>query len=115
MDNAITTTHGLNFEQADVPKEKQDLLSLGIYLYDFRVGTVYGQWYHKNNELCIFAIFNSVPGNGHVKDVFEWFEFACKEQKKNMRVTCILSNEFARMLELNGFSREGRDFIKKYF
>jgi hypothetical protein len=41
--------------------------------YEFKIGTVTGLWHYDKSipAYCILAIKNSVPGNGHLEDVFE--------------------------------------------
>jgi hypothetical protein len=92
----IKTTHNLLFEACDWPRDKNIKL--------FRVGTCHGQWYSE--ELCyvILTVINNSPGNGHLQDVFEWFENSCKRDKKLLKVAEVMNQRFRKhLIEKRGF------------
>ena len=86
MDNAIITKHGLDFEVADYDLDPQ------LKLY--RIGTVMGQWGCTWDSYFILSFINDQPGNGHLDDVFEWFEFSCKRDGKNLIILEFWNKEF---------------------
>lgn len=95
-DNAIITKHGLDFLAADSPYGDDHKL--------FRIGTCDGQWYSLKDSYCILSVINSTPGNGHLDDVFEWFEFSCKRDAKNLIVLECMNERFAmHLIEDRGF------------
>lgn len=77
------TTHNLLFEVAE-----------SIFGLLFKVGTCSGQWGSTSDSYYILSIINHDPGNGHLNDVFEWFEFSCKRDKKNLLVLECFNKEF---------------------
>lgn len=54
----------------------------------------------------IISILNSQPGNGHLQDVFEWFEHSCKRDKISLIVAAVMNEKFKQHL-INK-----RDFIE---
>lgn len=86
-------------------------------ILEYKVGTVTGQYYINENdkEMTILSVFNHSEGNGHVRDVFEWFENTCKEYKYNLVVTELMNNDFRDMLMKNGFFIKTHDSVIKYF
>ncbi len=60
----------------------------------FRIGTCHGLWASTNHTYDILAIDNTDPGNGHLDDVFEWFENSCKRDKRHLRVLEIMNQPF---------------------
>lgn len=80
----------------------------------FRIGTCAGMWRSVEDAYEILAISNDVPGNGHLSDVFEWFENSCKRDKKNFRIRELWNEEFKKhLIEKRGFVVEGKnDLIK---
>lgn len=64
------------------------------YGFHFRVGTCTGLWGSTDDSYYILAVENHKPGNGHLNDVFEWFEFSCKRDKKNLLVLEIINPDF---------------------
>lgn len=104
--NAITTTHRLDFESAPWPRNES--------IQMFKVGTCHGQWYSTQFAYHILSIINDEPGNGHLNDVFEWFENSCRRDGKVLIVEEIMNGRFGRHLcEKRGFIRvEGDRAIK---
>ncbi len=104
MDNAVVTTHKLDFEVSDSPYVKcfPDWAKLDHKL--FRVGTCDGQWTSTEDSFVIISIANRKPGNGHLNDVFEWFEWSCRTAGKNLLVVELLNDSFYRhLIKKRGF------------
>lgn len=114
MQNAIVTTHKLDFEAAYSP---YDIFGdNGHKMY--RVGTCDGQWGSTKDCYFILSILNKQPGNGHVQDVFEWFEFSCKRDNKNLLVLeCMNERFYNHLLSKRGFIKldEKGDNVIKVF
>ncbi len=107
MTNAITTTHNLNFEASES--------FLGRL---FRVGTCEGQWGGTADSLYILSVINNEPNNGHLNDVFEWFEYSCKQHHLNLLVLeCFNSDFYDHLITKRGFVKldEGRKNVIKVF
>ena len=81
MNNAIQTTHNLDFEVA--PSPNPDVTG---YHPRFRVGTCSGQWFSIDDCYVIMSVINEEPGNGHFNDVLEWFEYSANRDDKNLLV-----------------------------
>jgi hypothetical protein len=64
----------------------------------FRIGTCEGQWFAIEHSYCILSVLNNNPGNGHLDDVFEWFEFSCKRDKKALLVLEVMNDRFKQHL-----------------
>lgn len=77
-EHQFVTTHGLDFFVAQSPYDNEQKI--------FRVGTCKGQWGSVTDAYYILSVINSKPGNGHLDDVFEWFEHSCKRDGKNLLV-----------------------------
>ena len=98
------TKHNLSFEIAEwkIFGWKAKLIQLiflgknynlqGWLLY--RVGTVHGQWRSTEDALEILSFINNQPGNGHLEDVFEWFEMSCKRDNKNLIIRSFWNENF---------------------
>lgn len=82
----IISTHDLMFEVAPWPMDEQWMC--------FRVGTCHGMWRSTAKTYDILAINNDVPGNGHLEDVFEWFEASCIRDEKDLRIMEIWNDSF---------------------
>jgi hypothetical protein len=64
----------------------------------------------------MLAVVNDNPGNGHLDDVFEWFEGSCRRDKKNFRILEIWNKAFREhLLTKRGFIAQGKDNAIKYF
>ncbi len=91
--NAIRTEHNLDFEVAQS--------DLGM---NFRVGTCRGLYGITHDTLFILSVVNDEPNNGHLNDVFQWFEYSCASYKKNLMVIEIMNSKFyAHLLAKRGF------------
>jgi hypothetical protein len=107
MEEKFKSTNNLDFEVA--PWVTSDFIR-------FRVGTCEGLWRSTNVSYDILAIHNSSPGNGHVQDVFDWFERSCKKEGKKLMVLEIWNNNFKRhLIERRGFTEIGPDNVEKMF
>lgn len=103
------TTHALPFEST-APIERY-----GWYML-FRVGTCEGQYRATWDAYEILSIVNDNPGNGHLDDVFEWFEHSCKRDGKVLRVSEIWNERFyLHLIKKRGFKPDGSlDLIKTF-
>jgi len=112
MSSAIITKHKLDFEVAKwALADLIDQLAetMGIRLEDdnkypeipwmlFRVGTCEGQWRCTDEAYEILSVINKNPGNGHLDDLLEWFEYACKRQKLPLRILSFTNEKFKQHL-----------------
>lgn len=60
---------------------------------------------------------NKEPGNGHLTDVFEWFEYSCKQDKKILLVREFFNDEFYKhCIEKRGFVQvpNTKDLMKTF-
>ncbi len=94
----LTTTHKLAFESG-----YNELTAIsGAFL--FRVGTCHGQYGALDDSYYILSVMNKEIGNGHLDDVFEWFEYSCKREGKNLLVLeCFNSRFYNHLLSKRGF------------
>jgi len=63
------------------------------------------------------SVMNESSGNGHLEDVFEWFEHSCKRDKKALMILEFFNDRFKKhCIEKRGFiAIPGRnDLIKIY-
>lgn len=111
----IVTTHDLAFEIAKwLPLGKANPISDGFLR--FRVGTVTGVWTATHDAYEILGITNEMSGNGHLDDVFEWFEFSCKRDNKKLRVLETTNKRFRHhLIDKRGFVEDGPDNVVKTF
>lgn len=73
----------------------------------FRIGTCEGLWRCTTDSYDILAIKNNAPGNGHLDDVFWWFEQSAKRDSRNLRVLDLLNPRFeTHLLQKRGFVRQ---------
>lgn len=94
--NAITTKHNLDFEACAWP------INPNIQL--FRIGSCEGQWQFSGSSYDIIAVINNKPGNGHLDDVFEWFEYSCKRDGVHLRVMELMNDKFkTHLINKRGF------------
>ena len=82
----------------------------------YRVGTVHGQWIAAETAYEILSFINNEPSNGHLDDVFEWFEYSCKRDKKDLIIREFWNNDFKEhCIKKRGFKLYGEnDLIKCY-
>lgn len=110
----LKTTHNLPFEVA--PWEVGWILPNEFEYQRFKIGTCDGLWGYDNDNYYILVINNESPGNGHLSDVFEWFEASCKRDKKNLIIQECFNLKFkTHLLNKRGFSiLNSTDVIKKF-
>ena len=107
----MITTHKLDFEVA----EHNINIDSNYNWMKFKVGTCYGLWSCSENSYNILAIKNSNKGNGHLLDVFEWFEFSCKRDKKTLIIMEVWNKRFKKyLIKKKGFKDCGLDVEKSY-
>lgn len=81
---------------------------------EFQIGTCHGLWKCKNRQYQILAIDNDEPGNGHLDDVFEWFENSCKRDGYNLVIQELWNLGFKKhLIEKRGFKPLGKDNLIK--
>lgn len=106
----MKSTHSLAFEVAEDPISEL----LGNNFLKFRVGTCGGLYRATDKSYDILAISNESPGNGHLNDVFEWFENSCKRDRKKLRVLEVWNENFkTHLLTKRGFKLESKDNLVK--
>jgi len=101
------STHKLDFEAA--PWIMGDFMQ-------FRIGTCHGLWGVTDTTYDILAIDNREKGNGHLEDVFEWFENSCKRDGKDLRILEVWNGNFLKhLITKRGFQHESElNLIKKF-
>ena len=96
MTNTIRTSHNLPFEACPWPRDPSIQL--------FRIGTCEGQWISTDFTYDIISVTNRQKGNGHLEDVFQWFENSCKRDKKALRIREFFNERFRRhCIDKRGF------------
>lgn len=110
--NAIVTTHKLDFEakpfRIQIEGEPINIC--------FKVGTCSGLYNIAEATVDIIAIANEQKGNGHLEDVFEWFEYSCKTSKRNLRILELMNKKFEKhLITKRGFQKQGAVNVIKYF
>lgn len=101
------STHNLYFEVAD-------------WFYNdfkrFRIGSIDGLWRSTSFSYDILAIKNESPGNGHLQDVFDWFENSCRRDERSLRVLEVWNKKFkAHLIQKRGFKYVGNGIVEKTF
>jgi hypothetical protein len=82
----------------------------------FNVGTCHGLYRATDAAYEILAIINDEPGNGHLNDVFQWFEQSCRRDKKILRIREVWNAYFkAHLQHKRGFKPSGPDDMVKSF
>lgn len=105
--NAIKTKHNLDFEACPWPRNPSIML--------FRVGSCHGQYFFDENSLYILSVVNDTPGNGHLDDVFEWFEYSARTNDKLLTILEFMNLQFKRhCIDKRGFKEiPGTDSLVK--
>jgi len=105
--NAIETTHALGFEAAPYPSFFED-----EKWNRYRVGTIEGLWNFDESNYLILSFVNSEPGNGHLDDVLEWFEYSAKRDGKSLKILSTYNARFYRhLIAKRGFKPvKGKDY-----
>lgn len=112
--NQIITKHNLDFFSR--PATVQLQLEEGIIWNDFIVGTCGGRWAATDEAYLLLAIVNSVPGNGHLDDVFQWFEHSARRDKKALKILEFFNPRFKQhCIKKRGFRPTGKNDLIKYF
>jgi hypothetical protein len=73
----------------------------------FRVGTCHGAWRtdKEGQSYQVLAIGNESPGNGHLQDVFDWFERSCKREGYSLVILEVWNEKFKQhLIEKRGFT-----------
>lgn len=106
-DVVFKSTNNIIFEVA--PHFDKDVLH-------YRVGTCTGIYSWDANNYNIIAIVNDKQGNGHLQDVFDWFENSCKRDKKNLKVVEIMNGKFYKhLIDKKGFKAIDSNNVIKHF
>lgn len=83
---------------------------------NFRVGTVTGLWKTEGKAYIILAILNHQPGNGHLDDMFEWFENSARRDGYNLKIVEILEKRFMdHLINKRGFKELTSNSVVKTF
>lgn len=94
--NELITTHELDFLNAIHP----------VHGNMFKIGTCEGVWGSTPDCYYILFVGNKKPGNGHLTDVFEWFEFSCKRDNRNLiMLECMNKNFYMHLITKRGFQQ----------
>ena len=102
----LITKHQLDFEVRPWRRDPT--------MREFKVGTCEGLYQSTSTSYQIIAINNSKRGNGHLDDVFEWFESSCKRDKKDLEVIEILNQDFLQhLINRRGFINKTHDSVIK--
>lgn len=126
--NAVVTKHRLDFEMTGwnlsaLSKQLADTLNIknddkypDIEWLLFRVGTCEGQYRVTPEAYEILSIVNKNPGNGHLIDLLEWFEYACKRSKLPLRILEFTNEKFKKhLIEKKGFHLYGKNDVEKKY
>jgi hypothetical protein len=111
--NALKTTHDLDFLAAPwthplLPESVTD----GVMA--FIVGTCDEQYQLTKHGLEIVSVRNSVPGNGHLDDVFEWFEWSAKGNTQALYIRSFFNKRFKKhCIEKRGYTACGNNDVVK--
>lgn len=90
LERAFKSSHNLIFEQAPYEFDPQ--------FHRFRIGTCGGFWGVEGKSYVILVIINEQPGNGHLQDVFEWFERSCLREGYSLKIVEFFNEQFRRHL-----------------
>lgn len=102
----LITKHQLDFEAFPWYRDND--------MTAFKVGTCEGLYQTTQSSYQIVAVTNDEKGNGHLGDVFEWFDNSCKRDKKDLEVVAIMNPRFmVHLMNRRGFIRNGPDSVIK--
>ena len=126
--NAVITNHKLNFEMckwhlSDLTRQLSDSLNLkdddkypDIPWLLYRVGTCEGQYRVTDEAYEILSVVNKKPGNGHLEDLLQWFEYACKRSKLPLRILSFTNNNFKEhLIKEKGFHLFGKNDVEIFY
>lgn len=83
---------------------------------EFIVGSCRGLFYIRLGKIQVNAVVNRNEGNGQVKDVFEWFEEACKRFNLELQLLNCWNTEFKNyLINKRGFVETEKDLLIKNF
>lgn len=88
----------------------------GYFWECFEVGTCNGLFFKTPTSINIYSICNKEANNGHLNDVFEWFDYFCKRDNKDFIIMDVFNRNFKKhLIEKREFeSFESDHVIKKY-
>lgn len=110
--DSFKSEHNLAFEVA--PYNVQ--VDFGTEWLRFRVGTCNGLWCSTDKSYNILAIINNSPGNGHLKDVLQWFEQSCRRDKRSLKIMEVMNPKFKKhLIEKCGFKDIGNNNVERKF
>ena len=99
--NQFQTQNNLKFYSTPFPSFFEDEEWL-----EYKVGTVKGLWNCDNENYIILSFVNEEKNNGHLQDVFQWFENSCKRDQKNLLIKEIVNEKFYKhLIEKRGFEK----------
>lgn len=106
--DSTRTLHHLDFLSSEDPWMDE--------FYEFKVGTCHGLWRSTSDSYDILAIVNDEPGNGHLEDVFQYFEHSCRRDGKCLKIIEIWNERFKRhLITKRGFvETEQGDAVKTF-
>lgn len=126
-ENAVQTKHDLDFEVApwNLPEWGKQIVQMATYDKSdeyqdiewklYRVGTCTGQWRLTPEAYEILSVINDKPGNGHLDDLLEWFEYGCRRSNLPLRIRAFTNDGFKKhLLEKRGFVPFGDDVEKRF-
>lgn len=64
----------------------------------FKIGSCEGLWGVTLDYYSILGIENKTNGNGHLEDVFQWFEMSAKRDKRNLVILEVWNGRFKKHL-----------------
>lgn len=101
------STHNLPFEKSDWYDPQIEC---------FKIGTCRGLYGIDEESYNIISINNQIPGNGHLSDVFEIFEWLCNQDKKSLKILEVSNIEFMfHLINKRGFKKISGDNVEKTF
>jgi len=108
--NDLQTDHKLDFESRPGRIDPN--------IMEFRIGSCNGQWFTKPgyvSSYVILTVINDEPGNGHLNDVFQWFEFSCTRDGYALEVWEIMNERFRQhLIEKRGFKSAPNNRVIKF-
>jgi len=99
----IITTHSLPYEQRHC--EPWELNRFPDHS-GFRIGTVDGIFrFIATDAIMVSVVNNSDPGNGHIEDFYEWFEYSAVLNGCDLIIAAVLNKRFlGHLLRKRGFT-----------
>ena len=80
----------------------------------FKIGTCTGLWTSTPDAYQILAVTNDNSGNGHLQDVFDWFENSCKRDKRCLEILEVWNEKFKEhLISKRGFEPFGTCHVRK--